>query len=82
MSNQVSMQRRRRDSDFNCVLGMFFRSVGFENPDAKIVQMGVMLGYTFKESAPCCFRAPGERILPTSGPVTRTSGAAGRLPHR
>ncbi len=55
---------------FTCVLGMFFRPVGFENPDAKIVQTGVMLGYTFKESGLCCFRAPGERILPTTGPVT------------
>ena len=33
---------------FNCVFGVFFRSVGFESPDAKMVQAGVMLGYTFK----------------------------------
>lgn len=33
---------------FNCVLGMFFRSVGFESPDAKMVQAGVMVGYTLK----------------------------------
>ena len=33
---------------FNCVLGVFFRSVGFESPDAKMVQAGVMVGYTFK----------------------------------
>ena len=33
---------------FNFVVGMFFRSVGFENPDAKMVQAGVLLGYTFK----------------------------------
>lgn len=33
---------------FNVVAGLFFRSVGFEDPDAKMVQAGVMVGYTFK----------------------------------
>lgn len=32
----------------NFTVGLFFRSVGFEDPDAKMVQAGVMLGYTFK----------------------------------
>ncbi|HMU54578.1 MAG TPA: hypothetical protein PKA61_06210 [Nitrospira sp.] len=33
---------------FNFTVGVFFRSVGFEDPDAKMVQAGVMLGYRFK----------------------------------
>jgi len=33
---------------FNVTIGLFFRSVGFEDPDAKMVQAGFMLGYLFK----------------------------------
>lgn len=32
----------------NVTVGVFFRSLGFEDPDAKMVQTGVMLGYTFR----------------------------------
>jgi hypothetical protein len=33
---------------FSVVAGVFFRSMGLEDPDAKMVQAGVMLGYSFK----------------------------------
>jgi|SRR5688572_1650731 hypothetical protein len=33
---------------YNFSVGVFFRSLGFEDPDAKMVQTGITLGYTFK----------------------------------
>jgi hypothetical protein len=33
---------------YNVSVGVFFRSVGLEDPDAKMVQAGVMVGYAFK----------------------------------
>jgi hypothetical protein len=32
----------------NFTVGVFYRTVGFQDPDAKMVQAGVMFGYTFK----------------------------------
>jgi hypothetical protein len=30
------------------VVGVFFKHLGFEDPDAKIIQSGILLGYRFK----------------------------------